>query len=362
MYLLRRNSHTPICIRSFNILSSSVMIPGGYTNDSDGFLEWMFQRGMTTARKGPLQASKLRNGVYAVQERGATGVDIYERAGEGIFEQITRNRRGQHQRCYLPHRLQQLSGTCFFNASLNALLISRYLPALVAVKVMEAVARLPLPAKKHVLFEPLSLKQCPVGAIPWHDVLRLMLGFFWKESPSAYIFEGVPTSALRSNFDISLHIAAGFRHAHEGGWPDLVFPDMCRRMGISLAGSAHECQGEEILFVASPNEKHYHVPDGIMRAGSSYRLCGSFVETENHAMYGTFCKNEAVIYDSNDRVYHVDWRVPSALQRLAEQPGWFDGYGKLDSMWLIYVNISRMPLPGTFQHLLEREVKLVAEG
>ena len=182
------------------------------------------------------------------------------------------------------------------------------------------------------------------------------------DSPSAYIFKGAPTSALQSNFDISLHLAAGFNHAHQGGWPDLVFPDMCRRMGISLTQSAHACQGEEILFVASPNEDHYHVPDGIMRAGSSYRLSGSFVITNKHALLGTFCKNEAVIYDSNDNVYHVDWRVPSALKRLAEQPGWWHGYGNLNAMWLVYVNISRMPVPGTFEHLLDREVKLLAEG
>ena len=100
----------------------------------------------------------------------------------------------------------------------------------------------------------------------------------------------------------------------------------------------------------------------MMRAGYSYMLCGSFILTDTHAMHGTFCNNEAVIFDSNDRVYHVDWRVPSALQRLTEQPRWFDGYGEFNALWLIYVNISRMPVPGTFQHLLEREVKLVVEA
>ena len=229
---------------------------------------------------------------------------------------------GELQACYVPRRIRQYCGTCYYNAALHALVCGPRLAAVLLQATMEAVSLLPDEERRTVMTQPL-FNEADVcrPLVTWTDTLRLLFTLLSDEAPSkvgTYGMSAIPTSAS-SNIVTQLVHASGFRPpgaAVDGGSPEDVVVHLLARLGVSCkhaysirqsrkSSNTSAGAAAQVLMRTLPNP---FFERSVVDEGARYRLESCVLQDTEHVIVGLFCGGAPYVYDSNRQdIQPYDW-------------------------------------------------------
>jgi len=242
--------------------------------------------------------------------------------------------------CYLPTRLKQFKGTCYYNAGLHALISSRRLARVVLDAVMVAISHLPDADRHTVMDVPLFDGQDVCKKLmSWTDVLHLLFTLLSHEAPShPGVFGMVPVS--RTNVISNMVHATGFRPIDQnvsGGEPSEVIVHLLQKLNITYAyltrrDNPHNLSDKPHVLVFNYPQSFFK--RSLTLGAARYRLESCVLVYDaghetSHAIVGLWCNNVPYVYNSNSwHAEQFDWTVPNL-------EGWKDVYHDT----LVYVRI-----------------------
>lgn len=240
--------------------------------------------------------------------------------------------------CYLPGRVKQLQGTCYFNAALHVLTTGPLLRPFVLHKVLQSISSLTRQQQRTIFEKPmvLSIDSCPLISSRF-DVLRLLFNMLSDYGPtqlSKTKFNGFGLRSTASGLNIASNLihATGLRNttqSPEEGDPVSALEHLLKYCRIYMHTTSslltlRDLQNHPLLALANHRVfplaicfTQYQPVRVVQAFGQTYVLDSCMLLCEfpgvvgHHAIVGTFCGSLPVIYDSNfPQAEELDWTVP----------------------------------------------------
>ncbi|KAK9823113.1 hypothetical protein WJX72_000389 [[Myrmecia] bisecta] len=232
--------------------------------------------------------------------------------------------------CKVGPKLQQLSETCYFNASLNGLLLGQLSQQMLLQRLVTYVGALPPPERIQFLREPLDMTHCK-PQLMLADMFRVIFAMLCPNSPTPLTYDDMFVSSesdVPEAFVRGLDPTMGI-HGHTLPTLEALVTMLFGQSAISRG--YEDLMRDDILVVAEGSglapffAYHPHpgfsLPREIQVVGENaspdtpptpYVLDFGFVEPyHGHITAGVFCNGVPVVVDSNNMVYERDWLAPS---------------------------------------------------
>lgn len=307
----------------------------------ESLLDRMVAYDLTQGTSGPWRVTRIVPEFFAVKGR-QPGINIYyaRQKWKPVQHVDTPH---PLARCYPGERLRQVTGTCYFNASHNALLLGHLLQHIVKGRLVTIINALKPALRNHIVQDPLDTVHPPDSN--WVFVLQVFYEHFFSDDSLFNTSFRVSGKAAQFNLPSAMVYSYSFKHRKketnsQGGYPLMVLQEMLTRFGITWGmgrrGPPPRRGPPDVLLVWRPSIKSIPVESfGV------YRLDTCFIVTADHVMLGLLCftkeadrKGVPVVYDTgHDRLFPIDWRLPASLHRVR------DYYGPVVEVLDIYVNV-----------------------
>ena len=230
------------------------------------------------------------------------------------------------EKCYVPRRIRQYIGTCYYNAALHALVCAPRLAAFLLEATMKAISLLPDEERRTVMTQPLFDRwDVCRPLVTWTDMLRLLFTVLSDKAPSkvgGYGMSDIPTSP-NSNIIKQIVHASGFRTTDvsvRGGDPWRVIVHLLARLGVSCkhvfrysvsqrVRTTNTSTGgaAQVLMYTNPAPLFKR---SVVDEGARYRLESCVLVSATHAIVGVWCGGAPYVYDSGKPdIQPCDWTV-----------------------------------------------------